>query len=63
MVLFFGILATGLLYVAYSIYHDIYVRPVQRSRLPFFLLVVALLIALAFKFANVSMTLRTQRRQ
>jgi inorganic phosphate transporter, PiT family len=53
MILFGGILAGGLLFVAYSLYVDIDATdtPVT-SYLPFLLLLVALLIALGFEFVN-----------
>ncbi|MDE5454616.1 inorganic phosphate transporter [Bradyrhizobium sp. CSA112] len=53
MILFCGILAAGMLYVAYSIYVDIDATgmPVT-TYLPFILLFVALLIALGFEFVN-----------
>jgi inorganic phosphate transporter, PiT family len=53
MILFFGILAAGLLYVAYSIYSDIDATgmPVT-TYLPYIMLFVALLIALGFEFVN-----------
>src|SRR6188472_1744504 len=53
MILFFGILAAGLLYVAYSIYADVDATGARvTSCLPFILLFVALLIALGFEFVN-----------
>lgn len=53
MILFFGILATGLLYVAYSIYADVDATGAKvTSYVPFILLFVALLIALGFEFVN-----------
>ena len=53
MILFFGILAAGLLFVAYSIYADIDAAGTRvTSYLPFMLLLVALLIALGFEFVN-----------
>ncbi len=53
MILFFGILAAGLLYVAYSIYADVDATGTRvTSYLPYFLLLVALLIALGFEFVN-----------
>src|SRR6185369_3170074 len=53
MILFFGILAAGLLYVAYSIYADIDATGVRvTAYLPYILLFVALLIALGFEFVN-----------
>ncbi|HVZ31541.1 MAG TPA: inorganic phosphate transporter [Polyangiaceae bacterium] len=51
--LFFSVLAIGLFFVAYSLYRDITESGVQtKSMLPFVLLGVALLIALAFEFVN-----------
>src|SRR3954453_3608907 len=51
--LFFGILAAGLLYVAYSIYSDVDATGTRvTSYLPYILLFVALLIALGFEFVN-----------
>src|SRR4051794_13636712 len=53
MILFFGILAAGLLYVAYSIYSDVDATGTRvTSYLPYILLIVALLIALGFEFVN-----------
>src|SRR3981189_1507668 len=53
MILFFGILAAGLLYVAYSIYADINATGTRvTTYLPYILLFVALLIALGFEFVN-----------
>src|ERR1700745_2604629 len=53
MILFFGILAAGLLYVAYSIYADIDATGMRvTAYLHSTLLVVALLIALGFEFVN-----------
>jgi inorganic phosphate transporter, PiT family len=53
MILFVGILAAGLLYVAYSIYVDIDATGMQvTTYLPYILLFVALLIALGFEFVN-----------
>src|SRR5213595_1310649 len=53
MILFFGILAAGLLYVAYSIYADIDATGMRvTAYLPYVLLFVALLIALGFEFVN-----------
>jgi PiT family inorganic phosphate transporter len=53
MILFFGILAAGLLYVAYSIYSDVDATGARvTSYLPYILLLVALLIALGFEFVN-----------
>ncbi|MBV8409710.1 MAG: inorganic phosphate transporter [Alphaproteobacteria bacterium] len=52
-IIFFGALAAGFLYVAYSVYSDVETSgaPVT-SYLPFLLLLVALLIALGFEFVN-----------
>src|ERR1700759_2820038 len=53
MILFFGILAVGLVFVAYSIYADIDATGTRvTSYLPYILLMVALLIALGFEFVN-----------
>src|SRR5436853_805192 len=53
MILFFGILAAGLLYVAYSLYADIDATGMRvTAYLPYVLLFVALLIALGFEFVN-----------
>jgi PiT family inorganic phosphate transporter len=53
MILFFGILAAGLLFVAYSIYSDVGATGTRvTSYLPYLLLIVALLIALGFEFVN-----------
>src|SRR3979490_322287 len=53
MIVFFGILAVGLLFVAYSIYADVNATGTKvTSYLPYLLLVVALLIALGFEFVN-----------
>jgi len=53
MILFFGILAAGLLFVAYSIYVDIEATGAKVTTfLPYILLFVALLIALGFEFVN-----------
>jgi PiT family inorganic phosphate transporter len=53
MILFAGILAAGLLYVAYSLYIDVQETGVSiTTLLPFILLFVALLIALGFEFVN-----------
>jgi len=52
-ILFVGVLAAGMLFVAYSIYTDIDAAGVKISAyLPFLLLFVALLIALGFEFVN-----------
>jgi inorganic phosphate transporter, PiT family len=54
MILFFGSLAAGLLYVAYSLYADMDVSGATATTnyLPYLLLVVALMIALGFEFVN-----------
>src|SRR6202163_3527335 len=53
MILFFGILAAGLLFVAYSIYADVNATGTKvTTYLPYLLLLVALLIALGFEFVN-----------
>lgn len=53
MIIFFGILAAGLLFVAYSIYADVGATGTRvTSYLPYLLLLVALLIALGFEFVN-----------
>src|SRR5437868_2960048 len=53
MILFFGILAVGLLFVAYSIYSDVNATGTRvTSYMPYLLLFVALLIALGFEFVN-----------
>jgi inorganic phosphate transporter, PiT family len=53
LIIFFGILATGLLFVAYSIYADVNATGTRvTSYLPYLLLLVALLIALGFEFVN-----------
>jgi inorganic phosphate transporter, PiT family len=53
MIIFFGILAVGLLFVAYSIYADIDATGTKVTTiLPYLLLIVALLIALGFEFVN-----------
>lgn len=53
MIMFFGVLAAGLLFVAYSIYVDIDATGARvTSYLPYLLLLVALLIALGFEFVN-----------
>jgi PiT family inorganic phosphate transporter len=52
-IIFFGILAAGLLFVAYSLYVDVSETGVKTTTyLPFLLLFVALLIALGFEFVN-----------
>src|ERR1700741_1334973 len=53
MILFFGILAAGMLFVAYSIYVDIDATGTRvTTYLPYILLFIALLIALGFEFVN-----------
>src|SRR5437588_8582839 len=53
MIMFFGVLAAGLLFVAYSIYADVDATGVKvTTYLPYILLLVALLIALGFEFVN-----------
>jgi inorganic phosphate transporter, PiT family len=53
VILFLGVLAAGVLYVAYSIYSDIDAAGSKVTAiLPFLLLFVALLIALGFEFVN-----------
>ena len=53
MILFFGVLAAGILFVAYSIYVDVQATGVRvTTYLPYILLLVALLIALGFEFVN-----------
>jgi inorganic phosphate transporter, PiT family len=53
MILFGGILAGGLLFVAYSLYADVDATGTKIvSYVPFMLLFVALLIALGFEFVN-----------
>src|SRR3978361_591281 len=53
MIIFFGILAAGVLFVSYSIYADVDATGTRiTTYLPFMLLFVALLIALGFEFVN-----------
>src|SRR3979411_1578255 len=53
MIVFFGILAAGLLFVAYSIYVDVNATGTKITAfLPFVMLFIALLIALGFEFVN-----------
>src|SRR5712672_4098038 len=53
MIAFFGILAAGLLFVAYSIYVDVNATGTKvTTYLPYLLLLVALLMALCFEFVN-----------
>jgi inorganic phosphate transporter, PiT family len=52
-IIFLGIIASALLFVAYSIYRDVELSGTQvTTYAPFILLFVALLIALAFEFVN-----------
>jgi len=53
MILFFGFLAAGILYMAYSVYVDVDAAGAPATTiLPYLLLFVALLIALGFEFVN-----------
>src|SRR3954464_15190142 len=53
MIIFFGILAAGLLFVSYSIYADVDATGTRVTTwLPYLLLFIALLIALGFEFVN-----------
>jgi inorganic phosphate transporter, PiT family len=53
LILFFGILAAGFLFVAYSLYVDVAETGTKvTTYLPFILLFVALVIALGFEFVN-----------
>jgi PiT family inorganic phosphate transporter len=53
LILFVGLLAGGLLYVAYSLYADVGATGTRvTTYLPYILLFVALLIALGFEFVN-----------
>jgi PiT family inorganic phosphate transporter len=53
VILFFGFLAAGILYMAYSVYVDVDAAGVTTTTyLPYILLFVALLIALGFEFVN-----------
>ena len=52
LILFFGFLAAGILYMAYSVYVDVDASGVPTTYLPYLLLFVALLIALGFEFVN-----------
>ncbi len=53
LILFFGVLAAGLLFVAYSLYVDVDATGARvTTYLPFIMLFVALLIALGFEFVN-----------
>src|ERR1700742_658084 len=52
-IIFFGVLAAGALFVAYSIYVDVDATGTKVTTfLPYILLFVALLIALGFEFVN-----------
>src|SRR5262249_59167926 len=52
-IIFFGVLAAGFLYVAYSVYSDVEASGATvTTYLPFLMLLVALLIALGFEFVN-----------
>jgi PiT family inorganic phosphate transporter len=53
LILFFGVLAAGFLFVAYSLYIDVDETGTKvTTYLPFLLLFVALVIALGFEFVN-----------
>jgi inorganic phosphate transporter, PiT family len=53
IILFMGVIAAGILFVAYSIYTDINAAGTRiESYVPFLLLFVALMIALGFEFVN-----------
>jgi PiT family inorganic phosphate transporter len=53
LVIFFGVLASGLLFTAYSLMHDMHeLGTVVTTWTPFLLLGVALVIALGFEFVN-----------
>src|SRR5689334_12879130 len=53
MIIFFGILAAALLFVAYSVYVDVDATGTKvTTYLPYILLFIALLIALGFEFVN-----------
>jgi len=53
LILFFGFLAAGILYMAYSVYVDVDASGAQPTTfLPYLMLFVALLIALGFEFVN-----------
>ena len=53
MILYFGVLAAGLLFVAYSLYVDVDATGAKiTTYAPYILLFVALLIALGFEFVN-----------
>src|SRR5215467_849454 len=52
-IIFFGVLAAGFLYVVYSVYSDVEATDTPiTTYLPYFMLLVALLIALGFEFVN-----------
>src|SRR5579871_1271529 len=53
LILFFGVMAAGFLFVAYSLYIDVGAAgEVVTTYLPFVLLFVALVVALGFEFVN-----------
>jgi inorganic phosphate transporter, PiT family len=53
LILFFGVMAAGFLFVAYSLYIDVgETGQVVTTYLPFILLFVALVVALGFEFVN-----------
>jgi inorganic phosphate transporter, PiT family len=53
LILFFGVLGAGVLFVAYSLYADVEASGMKTTTyLPYLLLFVALLIALGFEFVN-----------
>jgi inorganic phosphate transporter, PiT family len=53
LILFFGVLAAGFLFVAYSLYVDVDATGAKvTTYLPFILLFIALVIALGFEFVN-----------
>src|SRR5262249_15236875 len=53
LIIFFGILAAGVLFVAYSLYDDVASAGEKTTTyLPYLLLFVALMIALGFEFVN-----------
>ena len=53
LIIFFGVLAAGVLFVAYSIYVDVNATGTKvTTYMPYLLLLVALLIALGFEFVN-----------
>ena len=52
-IIFLGVLAAGFLYVVYSVYSDVEATDTPiTTYLPYFMLLVALLIALGFEFVN-----------